>query len=145
MTAYPFTIQQRHGEVWFTAAGETFEELFTHSCELFGEEKTNEFLALAAAENVVRDAGMTPPAGKPTSNPAAKSGPARSGPPAGPRTSSRASAPDDAPECDHGPRRWFEGSNARGPYTAWFCGGPRNLSRADQCQPLDGETLEPWK
>lgn len=154
MTAqYPFTIQQRHGDVWLTAAGENFGELYTHACELFGEEKANELLALAQAESVVREAGMTPPPAPPAQASRPASGPPT--PPAGPRSGPpRSSAPassggDDwkanPPMCEHGEMRPYEGSNSRGPYKAWFCSGPRDLPRDQKCTPLDGVTFEPWK
>lgn len=152
MTAqYPFTIQQRHGDVWLTAAGETFAELYTHAAELFGEEKANELLALAQAENVVREAGMTPPpappaqASRPASGPPTPPAGPRSGPPRSSAPASSAPANDDAPFCDHGPMRWYEGKNSRGAYTAWMCSGDRDLPREQKCTPLDGETLRPWK
>lgn len=153
MTAHPFTIQHRQGDIWMTVAGPDFATLYTNACELFGEAKANELLALASAEGNLRAGGVTPPvqpAAPPIVNynpPAPPAPPAGGGwnqPPAQPAQGGGGDWKDNAPMCNHGQRRPYEGTNARGAYSVYFCAADKNTPKHEKCSPIDAVTGKAW-
>ncbi|MEU7814060.1 hypothetical protein [Pseudonocardia sp. NPDC049154] len=145
MTTLPFSVQLRHEGAWLTVGGNSADDAYSNLAEVVGQVRADQIWTGFAAEQVVRQQlGATPAA---PAAPAAPTPPATpAGPPAPPAAPPAAPAGgQQAPMCSHGPRRHYEGTNARGPYTAWFCAAPKGTPRHQQCQPLDGVTLEPWK